>query len=201
MKLYGSLTSPYVRKVRVLLREKDISCEFVVSNPGEPDSVVPQYNPLGKVPVLELDDGTTLFDSPVILEYLDALQGAPLLPLTGQERWAVLRWQALADGIIDAVVTRVLETRRPVEQQSPGAMSHQEGKVARALVFAEQYHGGKRYLLGDTLSLADLSMGVALGYVDFRFPHDWRGRHAKLAQWFERIAARPSFVGTQPSAT
>lgn len=201
MKLYGSLTSPYVRKVRVLLREKDMPCEFVVSDPGEPDSVVPQYNPLGKVPVLELDDGTTLFDSPVILEYLDALQGAPLLPLTGQERWAVLRWQALADGILDAVVTRVLESRRPPEQQSAATVSHQEGKVGRALVFAEQYHEGKRYLLGDALTLADLTMGVALAYVDFRYPHDWRARHARLAQWFARIGARPSFVETQPPAT
>ncbi len=200
MNLYGSLTSPYVRKVRVLLREKDIPCEFVVSNPGDPDSVVPQYNPLGKVPVLELDDGTTLFDSPVILEYLDALKGAPLLPLTGQERWVVLRWQALADGILDAVVTRVLEARRPLEQQSSLTFSQQEGKVARALVFAEQYCGDKRYLLGDALTLADLSMGVALAYVDFRFPHSWRGRHARLARWFARIGTRPSFVETQPPA-
>lgn len=198
MKLYGSLVSPYVRKVRVVLREKGIACEFVVSNPGDPDSVVPQYNPLGKVPVLELDDGTTLFDSPVILEYLDTLEGEALLPAAGGPRWAVLRWQALADGILDAVVTRVLETRRTPEQRSAQIMSQQETKVARALAFAEQLHKGRRFLVDERLSLADLTMGVALAYIDFRYPHDWRGRHPRLKEWFGRIAARPSFTETQP---
>jgi glutathione S-transferase len=200
MRLYGSLTSPYVRKARVLLREKNIACEFIVSNPGDADSVVPQYNPLGKVPVLELDDGGTLFDSPVILEYLDARQGEPLIPASGPSRWQVLRWQALADGILDAVVARVLETRRPEAQRSPQVMTHQAGKVARALAFADKTGEGKRYLVEGRLSLADLTMGVALGYIDFRYPHDWRSQHRRLAEWFAAMSARPAFTETQPPA-
>ncbi len=131
MKLYGSPTSPYVRKVRVLLHEKNIACEFIVSDPWDKDSIVPQHNPLGKVPVLELDEGTPLFDSPVIVEYLDAQEGEPLIPRSGESRWQVLRWQALADGALDAVVTRLLETRRPPEKQSAETMAHQECKIAR----------------------------------------------------------------------
>ncbi len=198
MKLYGSPTSPYVRKVRVLLHEKNIACEFIVSDPWDKDSIVPQHNPLGKVPVLELDEGTTLFDSPVIVEYLDEREGAPLIPRTGTSRWQVLRWQALADGMLDAVVTRLLETRRPPEKQSPETVAHQEHKVARALAFADQVEKGKTYLVQDRLSLADLALGVALAYADFRYPHDWRARHPGLADWFACIDSRPSFAATRP---
>jgi glutathione S-transferase len=118
MKLYGSLTSPYVRKCRVLIKEKALACEFVAGDVGAADSPVAALNPLGKVPVLERDDGSPLFDSPVVLEYLDSLKLPALLATSGEERWQMLRWQALADGIMDATVTRLLETRRPPEQQS-----------------------------------------------------------------------------------
>lgn len=193
MKLYGSLTSPYVRKVRVLLHEKNIACEFIVSDPWDKDSIVPQHNPLGKVPVLELDVGTPLFDSPVIAEYLDAQKGEPLIPRLGESRW-----QALADGVLDAVVTRLLETRRPPEKQSAETMVHQERKVARALAFAAQTAKGETYLVQDRLSLADLALGVALAYTDLRYPHDWRAHHPRLADWFARTDTRPSFIDTQP---
>lgn len=198
MKLYGSPTSPYVRKVRVLLHEKNITCEFIVSDPWDKDSIVPQHNPLGKVPVLELDEGTPLFDSPVIVEYLDAQEGEPLIPRSGESRWQVLRWQALADGALDAVVTRLLETRRPPEKQSAETMAHQECKIARALAFADQTAKGETYLVQDRLSLADLALGVALAYTDFRYPHDWRAHHPGLADWFAGIDTRPSFIDTQP---
>ena len=198
MKLYGSLTSPYVRKVRVLLIEKNIACELVVCDPHQPDSIVQAHNPLGKVPVLERDDGSNLFDSPVIMEYLDSQGGDALFPAAGESRWRVLRWQALADGILDAVVARLLETRRPKERQSPEALTLQESKIARALAFADENCGAEAYLVDGRFTAADLALGVALAYTDFRYAHDWRGRHRRLASWFAPISARSAFVETQP---
>jgi glutathione S-transferase len=198
MKLYGSLTSPYVRKVRTVLLVKDVLCELVVCDPHDQRGIVPRYNPLGKVPVLELDDGTTLFDSPVIVEYLDSLKGPTLIPASGEPRWRVLRWQALADGILDAVVLRLLESRRPGERQSPEVRALQERKVAQALAFAEKADKGKGFLVNEGLTLADLSFAVALGYTDFRYAHDWRTSHPQLATWFAGISERPWFTETQP---
>ena len=198
MKLYGSLTSPYVRKVRTVLLVKDALCELVVCDPHDQRGIVPRYNPLGKVPVLELDDGTTLFDSPVIVEYLDSLKGAPLIPASGESRWRVLRWQALADGILDAVVLRLLESRRPAERQSPEVKALQERKVAQALAFAEKANKGKDFLVNEGLTLADLSFAVALGYTDFRYAHDWRTSHPQLAAWFAGISERSWFTETRP---
>jgi glutathione S-transferase len=198
MKLYGSLTSPYVRKVRTVLLVKDVLCELVVCDPHDQRGIVPRYNPLGKVPVLELDDGTTLFDSPVIVEYLDSLKDPTLIPASGEPRWRVLRWQALADGILDAVVLRLLESRRPGERQSPEAKALQERKVAQALTFAEKADKGKEFLVNEGLTLADLSFAVALGYADFRYAHDWRTSYPQLAAWFAGISERPWFTETRP---
>lgn len=198
MKLYGSLTSPYVRKVRVLLREKSIACDFVVSDPWDEVSIVPKLNPLGKVPALELDDESTLFDSPVIIEYLDSLKGENLLPASGEARWQVLRWQALADGILDAAVARLLETRRPEELQSRATISHQESKVARALEFIDRTSKGNHYFVDDRFTLADLTIGVALEYVDFRYPHNWRAQFPRIALRLTGLSTRPSFAETLP---
>jgi glutathione S-transferase len=198
MKLYGSLTSPYVRKARVLLREKNLPCEFVVADAWAADSPIPPLNPLGKVPVLALDNGEVLFDSPVIAEYLDSLKAPALLPAAGEARWQALRWEALADGILDAVVARFLESRRPAAQQSAENIQRQEGKVARALEYAERHLGSGPWLLSDRFTLADLVVAVALEYTDFRYPHDWRGRHPRLGSWHAGIGARPSFIETLP---
>jgi glutathione S-transferase len=198
MKLYGSLTSPYVRKLRILLREKGVACEFVQADAWAADSPVPRLNPLGKVPVLERDDGSTLYDSPVILEYVDSLKAPALLAPAGEERWAMLRLQALADGLLDATVTRLLESRRPSAQQSPGNIKRQEEKIARALAYADSVPKGGAYLMQNRFSIADLCLGVALEYVDFRYPHDWRGKHPRLALWLAGIGARPAFVETIP---
>ncbi len=197
MKLYGSFTSPYVRKCRVLIKEKALACEFVAADAGGAGSPVPALNPLGKVPVLERDDGSSLFDSPVIFEYLDSLKPPALFAASGEERWQMLRWQALADGILDATVTRLLETRRPAEQQSTDGIRRQEEKVARALAFAEQHASGA-YLMQNKFTAADLCLGVALEYVDFRYTHDWRAKHPKLARWLAGISSRPSFLETVP---
>ena len=197
MKLYGSLTSPYVRKARILIKEKAVACEFVVADAWAADGPVPRFNPLGKVPVLERDDGTMLFDSPVIVEYLDQLKAPTWLPAAGEARWEMLRWEALADGILDAVVTRLLETRRAAAQQAPEVIQRQAQKVARALEYTERSLKGA-YLMQDRFTLADLAMGVALEYTDLRYPHDWRARHPKLARWLAGVCARTSFVETVP---
>lgn len=198
MKLHGSLTSPYVRKARVLLEEKRIAHEFVVADPWAADTYMPTLNPLGKVPVLVLDDGAALFDSPLICEYLDGLEAPNLIPSSGAARLGVLRWQALADGIMDAASTRVLEYRRPATQQSPETIARQEDKIGRALAYAERAHGGSRYLVEDRITLADIALGVALDYIDFRYAHPWRARHPQLSTWLAGIGARPAFAATAP---
>lgn len=215
MKLYGSETSPYVRKARVLIHEKALDCQFVVLDAWAADSKVPAMNPLGKVPVLERTDGSVLYDSPVIVEYLDTLKSPTRLPAAGEAasapslarsprlipdgeaRWIALRWQALADGVLDATVARLLESRRESAQQSMKDIRRQEEKVACALDWMERQVGDRRWLMGDTFSLADLVVGVALDYVDFRYPHEWRARCPALARWQAVIRARPSFVATR----
>lgn len=198
MKLYGSLTSPYVRKVRILLKEKNIPCEFIVDSPWEAHSKIPHLNPLGKVPVLVLDNGQPLFDSSLIVEYLDSLDGEPLIPARGDARWDVLRWANLGQGMLDATVTRLLETRRPAEKQDASVIKRQEMKIASALAFADQSARGDAFLVGKRFSLADIAFAVALEYLDFRYAHDWRARHPRLAQWLVAMSARSAFVDTVP---
>jgi glutathione S-transferase len=197
MKLYGSLTSPYVRKVRVLLKEKNIACEFVVADAWAADSPIPAMNPLGKVPVLVRKDGSVLFDSPLIAEYLDSLQGEPLIPASGEARWEVLRWHALAQGMLDVVVVRLLESRRG-EKMALEIIARQEGKIAAALKYAETQRKDGPYLCQNRLTLADIALAIALEYIDFRYAHDWRRQHPRLAEWLKAMSARPSFLETQP---
>jgi len=198
MKLHGSLTSPYVRKARVLVQEKDIPCEFVQVDAWAPDSPVPALNPLGKVPALSLDNGTVLYDSPVIVDYLDSLKTPRLMIDAGDARWIQLRWHALADGIMEAAASRFLESRRPAAQQSPEHIKRQEEKIARAIDFVASQVSDSPWLMQNRFSLADLVVAVALEYTDFRFPHDWRARRPKLGSWLSAITARPSFVDTRP---
>lgn len=198
MKLYGSLTSPYVRKARILIREKGLPCEFVVADAWAADSPIPALNPLGKVPVLVPDNNEVLFDSPVIVEYLDSLKAPALLAPAGETRWDMLRWEALADGMLDAVVTRLLESRRPAGQQSADNLRRQEEKVARSLDYIARRLGNGPWLAADRFTLADLAVAVALEYTDFRYPHEWRSRHPRLGQWLAGVSARPSFTETLP---
>lgn len=198
MKLYGSLTSPYVRKVRILLKEKNIACQFVVADAWSADSPVPALNPLGKVPVLERDDGEVFFDSPLICEYLDGLSAERLIPVEGDARWEVLRWHALGQGMLDAVVTRLLESRRAPAKQSTETIARQEEKVARALAYADGAKKGYPYLLNNAFGYADLSLAVALEYIDFRYDHPWREKYPRLALWLAGIMTRPSFAETEP---
>lgn len=196
MKLYGSLTSPYVRKVRLVLLEKHIPYELIVEGPADAAGNVARLNPLGKVPVLVRDDGEVLFDSPMIVEYLDALGGEPLIPPPGEARWQAQRWHALGQGIAEATVARLMESRRAAEQQDAAVFKKQEGKVAAALAFADAHLKGNEFLVDNRLTVADLALGAALGYVDFRYAHDWRSAYPRLAQWYAQISRRPSFVET-----
>ena len=199
MKLYGSLTSPYVRKVRIFLMEKGIDFEFLIEGPSDAAGNVARLNPLGKVPVLVRDDDEMLFDSPMIIDYLDGISGAPLIPSSGQARWEALRWHALGQGICDAVVARLMEIRRTPERQDPQQIRRQEGKVAAALAFAESHIADSEYLVGNQLTVADIALGVALGYVDLRYAHEWREAHPRTAKWFAGFSLRPSFIETAPS--
>lgn len=202
MQLYGTTTSPYVRKVRVLLIEKGIACDFVSESPSDPAGNVASNNPLGKVPVLVPDDGPALFDSIVILDYLDSMAGDPLCPPAGNGRWEVMRWHALAQGMVDAAVVRLLETRRPLEKQMADVVTKQEIKIHAALRFAGEQlpPSGQQFLSKGRFSLADIAVGVALGYLDLRFPHPWRDQHRGLARWYGQISERRSFVETVPPA-
>lgn len=200
MKLYGSLTSPYVRKVRIVCREKNLKFDMVVEGPADAAGNVARLNPLRAIPVLERDDGEVYFDSPVICELLDSLNDKPrLYPASGEPRWQALRWHALAQGMKEATVTRLVEGRKPAERQDAAQIAKHEGRIAAAIAYAAERVTPGKFLLGGTdIGIADIALGAALEYIDLRYPHDWRGKHPKLAQWLAPISARPSFAETQP---
>lgn len=200
MKLFASLTSPYARKIRILLAEKGLPFELVVDSPWEANTRIPTLNPLGKVPALVTDDGEVLFDSPVIAGYLETLGAAPrLLPADALERVRVRQLEALADGVLDAAVAALLESRRPDGQRSDAEIDRQLEKVDRSLDELERRASGRQWLHGDTMSLADISVGTALGYLDLRFGHrNWRDGHPALKALAERLFARKSFADTKP---
>lgn len=196
MKLYGSLTSPYVRKVRMLLAEKNLPYEFLETQPAPDNTALAAANPLGKVPALALDNGELLIDSRLHVQYLDSL-GAPQLIPGGEAGWVVLNWHELGNGICDAVVARMLEGRRQLSCRSAPFIQKQEDKVARALRYAEDRVQGA-WLVGDALTLADLALATALGYIDLRYAHDWRQAHPALAAWLHGMAGRESYMLTAP---
>jgi glutathione S-transferase len=199
MKLFGGLGSPYVRKVRIVLAEKKIPHEHVVARGSAPGSPVPALNPLGKVPTLAFDDGSALYDSPVIVEYLDTLGSGPrLIPESPKERIQVLRWQALGDGVAEATVNINHERLEPAEKQKDAAwMQRQRDKIDRALAVMERDLGQGEFCFGGRFTLADISAGYALGYMDFALPDvEWRKAHPGLAKLAERLFARPSFATT-----
>lgn len=201
MKLIASLTSPYARKIRVLLAEKQLPFDLEVDIPWSADTRVPDYNPLGKVPVLVDDGGESWFDSPVIAAYLDILAGPDFIPAEPGAALMARQAEALADGIADAAVAVVLERNRPPQQQGEGFIPRQMGKVARGLDALEARAGAGKGLGSATLTIGDVAAGCALGYLDFRHPDlDWRRGRPVLAGLAERLFARPSFAGTAPPA-
>lgn len=203
MKLIASLTSPYVRKVRVVMAEKKLDYQFQLENVWADDTTIQNFNPLGKVPCLIMDDDGSLFDSRVIVEYLDTLSPVSrLIPSTGREKAAVKCWEALGDGLLDAAVTIVKENQRPESQRSPEWIERQYNKISAALKAMDESLGEQAFCMGVNYSLADVAVGCALGYLDFRFPQiEWRNSHANLNRLYAKLAARQSFVDTAPPSS
>ncbi len=200
MKLLYTVNSPYARKVRIVAIEKhiDITLQEVVLS--DPDSSVKQYNPLGKVPVLILDDDEALYDSRVIVEYLDhRTPVAKLVPNEHGARISVIRWEALSDGICDAAVAAMLEGRKPEAQQSKAFMEKQLGKVGAGLDVLNKDISKKKWCVNETFSVADIALGCMLGYIDLRFKQlNWQDKYLNLAKHYSILIKRPSFKETMP---
>ena len=203
MKLFGSPGSPFARKVRIVLAERKIPHEYIVARGSAPGSPVPAINPLGKVPTLVRDDGRALYDSVVIVEYLDGLGSGPrLIPEAPDGRLEVMRWEALADGVTEATVHVNHELREPADKRK-GAdwFQRQRDKIDRGLAVMEQDLGSAQFCFGGRYTLADVCVGYSLGYLDFALPDvEWRKGHPALAKLAERLFARESFTSTVPVA-
>ena len=205
MKLIGSLTSPYVRKVRVVMAEKKLDYRFEVEDVWAPASAITDANPLGKVPCLVMEGGEAVFDSRVIVEYLDMLSPVgKLIPALGRERIEVRTWEALADGLVDAAILARLERTwdgRTGEQRSEAWVERQMAKVHAALAAMARGLGERPWCNGGHFSLADIAVGCALGWLEFRYPEiDWRTSHPNLGRLLEKLAQRTSFADTVPVA-
>ncbi len=204
MKLIGALTSPYVRKVRIVLAEKKLDYQFELEDVWNADAIL-RSNPLGKVPCLVLEGGEAVFDSRVIVEYLDTRSPVNrLIPESGRGRTEVRTWEALADGLLDAAILARLEATwagRSEAQRCTAWIERQLSRVDAALAAMSTGLGDKPWCSGIHMSLADIAVGCALGYLDFRFPQlDWRSRHANLVKLAEKLEARQSFIDTRPPA-
>lgn len=201
MKLFYSPTSPYVRKVNICAIELGLEkqIELIVANPWEADDRLLANNPLSKVPTLITDDGMELFDSPVICEYLDSITGqSVLIPAKGSERWQALKLEALGDGILDAAVLRFLERKRPADQQSKDWDTMQKDSILRSL----QYLENNISIWPANLTIGQIAVACALGYLDFRFvDEDWRQVQPSLASWYAGFGERSSMQATRPKAS
>jgi len=201
MKLLGGTISPYTRKVRIVLAEKKIDCDFEAVDVAPPENPVNPHNPLGKVPTLLMDDGTALFDSRVIVEFLDSASPiARLIPDDNRERVAVRRWEALADGCLDAGLLVRYEAIRPKKEQSAAWSGKQTGKLQRGLAMIAAELADRPYCHGERYTLADIAVGCCLGWVDFRRPAaiDYRAAYPNLARFYDRLMERPAFAETVP---
>ncbi len=203
MKLIGSLTSPFVRKVRVVLAEKKLDYKFEVEDVWAADTQIMQSNPLGKVPCLVMEGGEAIFDSRVIVEYVDTLSPVgKLIPTTGRERAEVKTWEALSDGLLDASILARLEASWPGRKEgerSQAWIDRQLDKVNASVKAISQGLGDRPWCTGNHHSLADISVGCALGYLDFRFPQiNWRDDYPNLGKLFDKLSQRASFIDTAP---
>ena len=199
MKLFGTSTSPYTRKVRLVLLEKSIQHEFVTAPPREANSPVHGINPLARIPALVLDDGNCIFDSVVITEYADTLNDTPILIPRNDAlaRMRVRRWEALADGIADAAVLVRYEVTRPPEKQDAETITRNNNTITRALAHTAELLGNREWCEGGAMTLADLALAGTLTYLDLRqTDRNWRGAHPNLAAWFARMSGRASVKET-----
>ena len=202
MKLFGTPGSPYVRKARLVLEEKRIAYEYVLAPVEVRETTVVSLNPLGKIPVLLADDGRAVYDSAVIVEYLDGLVAEPrLIPRAFDDRIEVKRWEALGDGIADATVLISHDYRKPeAKRESAEWYQKQRQKIERGLAVMSKDLGGREFCFGGSFTLADIAAGYALGYLDQALPDlDWRKPYPALSQLAARLAARDSFRKTLPA--
>ena len=203
MKLFASLASPYTRKVRVVLAEKKIDAELELADVTPVDNVVNPHNPLGKVPTLLLDDGTALFDSRVIVEFLDGKSPiSRLIPEDLRDRVAVRRWEALADGVLDAGLLVRYEALRPAKERSKAWVEKQVARMKRSMALMVSEIEGHPWCHNDRYSLADVPVGCCVGWLDFRKPGDvdWFKDFAPMAQHYQKLMERPAFAETIPVA-
>ena len=200
MKGYATANSPYARKVRIAAIEtgQPDLIDWQMLSRAERAEQVPAINPLGKVPVLVLGSGEALYDSPVLCAYVDARHdGRKLIPAEEPEHWRVLGLEALGDGLGEAVVAVALEQAKPEGERSQGVIERQGGKVASALAVLE----GAVQSFRDPITVGEIAVACALGYMEFRnIAEGWRDKHAALADWYQRMEARPSFAETAPGA-
>jgi len=200
MKLIGTLTSPFVRKVRVILAETGLGHEFVEESAWTAGTTVPRYNPLNKVPALQLDDGESIYDSAVIAEYLDAISGGRFIPTGAAERSRVRRDEALGDGIAEAGIAAFLERKREASRQDAAWIARQLDKVDAGVLTLARSLGSKPYLGGAAMNLGDIACACGMFWLEFRMPElRWRDSHPNLKAWAERMEMRPSFSATRPS--
>jgi len=199
MKLVGSRTSPYVRKVRVMLAERGIPFEFIEESAWNADTTVPRYNPLNKVPALVLDDGTPIYDSGVITEYVDAISGGSFMPREPVARAKARTFEALGDGIADAGITCFLERKREAARQDPAWIRRQLDKVDAGIAALSRALGDRAFLGGSEPNVGDIACACALFWAEFRMPEiGWRDSHPELKRWAERMESRASFAATRP---
>ena len=203
MKLIGSPASPYARKVRVVMAEKKLDYHYVIEDVWAANSPILESNPLGKVPCLVMEGGEAVFDSRVIVEYLDTLSPVgKLIPAQGRERAEVKTWEALADGLLDAALLARMEavfTGRTEAQRCQAWVDRQIGKINAVLKAMSTGLGDKAFCSGVHFSLSDVAVGCALGYLDFRFPEiAWRDSYPNLNKLNEKLILRPSFIETAP---
>ncbi|WP_457282438.1 glutathione S-transferase family protein [Polaromonas sp. P5_D5] len=203
MKLIGSATSPYVRKVRIVMAEKKLDYQFVLEDVWAANTTIQASNPLGKVPCLVMEGGEAVFDSRVIVEYLDTLSPVgKLIPSQGRERAEVKTWEALADGLIDAAILARLEATwagRSVKQRSDAWIDRQMGKIEATLKAMSTGLGDKSFCSGIHFSLSDVAVGCALGYLDLRFAQiNWREMYPNLTKLQDKLMQRPSFAESIP---
>ncbi len=204
MKLIGSVTSPYVRKVRIVMAEKKLDYQFILEDVWSDTTPIHTSNPLGKVPCLIMDGHEAVFDSRVIVEYLDTLSPVgKLIPMAGRERAEVKTWEALADGLLDAALLARMEavwTKRDDSQRSQAWIDRQLDKIQHALGAMSRGLGDKAFCSGIHLSLSDIAVGCAVAYLDLRFPQiDWRTPYPNLHKLYDKLAQRQSFIDSQPA--
>jgi len=201
MKLIGSYTSPYVRKISVMLLEKGIAFDFVNDPPANAGSKVTQFNPLGKVPALVTDEGEVFFDSPIIVQFIELLNVSPtLLPWQPLEALRVRQIEALADGVTDAAVALVLESKRDADKRNEEWVTRQREKLLRGLHTLEQHAKNRTLLNGESLNVADIAVACCIGYLNFRrVAPGWCVEHPTLISLVERLFQRESFAQTTPA--